>query len=301
MLRRATLLVCLLPGIALGQITAGGTVTAMVTTQGTTGRANRVECASTTSTATWNIAATGITVSTGDKWRLATLIQAGNTGCSTTPPAGVVDVLATGATQSITLVPVQTMGTAAGIGSCTQASDVPVFLCAYYLPGGATSNAQVIAGTFTFQLAVPPTPTIDHVTPGDTQLAVTVVPGTRTATETAQAGITYQATCAPPLGSGLPTQTSPPGNAGDLICSGLTNNVAYTVTVQGQSEAGNMGPSSLATGPDSTTTPLPFLSFWEIYKDQGGVEQGGCSTGGAGSLVPALALLGLLAIRRRRP
>ena len=44
MLRRATLLLLLLPGFALGQ-TVGGTVTASVTsTQGTPGQANRAEC-----------------------------------------------------------------------------------------------------------------------------------------------------------------------------------------------------------------------------------------------------------------
>ena len=297
MLRRVTLLLCLVPGIALGQATLAGTVTAIVATQGTSGHANRAECGSIASTSTWNISGTGVTIAIGDRWRLATLIQGGNTGCSATPPAGVQDVVATGATQSIPLVPVQTMGTAAPVGSCTQASDVPVWLCAYYLPLGSTTNAQVVQGTFTFQLAIPPRPVISRVTPGDTQLAVGVAPGTATATETATTGVTYTATCTPPASSGLPTRTSSAGNAGTLICSGLTNSIPYTVTAQGFSQANNPGAVSDASQP---VTPLPFLNFWQVYKDQGGVEQGGCSTGGAGGLAPALALLGLLAARRRR-
>jgi MYXO-CTERM domain-containing protein len=295
MLRRATLLVCLLPGIALGQTTLAGTVTATVTTQGTSNQANRAECASTTSNATWNIAATSLTITAGDKWRLATQVQAGNTGCATTPPAGVLDVIATGANQVIPLVSVRTMGTAAPVGDCLGASDVPVWLCAYYLPGGSTVNAQVIQSStpFSFQLAIPPKPAIS-VSPGDAQLSVNVVPGTTTALEKATASVTYTVTCTPAAGG--TAVTGGPGNSGTIVCAGLTNGVAYTVAATGLSAAGNMGPAS----DSSSGTPLPFLDFWQVYKGQEGVEQGGCSTGGAGALVPALALLGLLAVRRRR-
>jgi MYXO-CTERM domain-containing protein len=297
MLRRVTLLLGLLPGIALGQTTLAGTVTATVNTQGIAGQANRVECASNTSNATWNIAATSITITAGDKWRLATLVQAGNTGCATTPPAGVQDVTATGATQSIPLVPVRTMGTAAPVGDCLGASDVPVWLCAYYLPGGSTVNAQVLQGStaFNFQLAIPPKPVISSVGPGDKQLSVNVVAGTTTATERATASVTYTVTCTPAAGG--TAVTGGPASSGTIVCGSLTNGVAYTVAATGLSAAGNSGPAS----DSSSGTPLPFVDFWQVYKDQGGVEAGGCSTSGAGAMmVPALALLGLLAVRRRR-
>jgi uncharacterized protein (TIGR03382 family) len=296
MLRRATLLLCFLPGIGLGQTTLAGTVTATVTTQGTSNLANRVECASTTSNATWNIAATSLTITAGDKWRLATQVQAGNTGCATTPPAGVLDVIATGANQVVPLVPVRTMGTAAPVGDCLGASDVPVWLCAYYLPGGSTVNAQVIQGStaFNFQLAIPPKPVISGVNPGDGQLSVNVLPGTTTALEKATASVTYTVTCTPAAGG--TSVTGGPANSGTIVCPGLTNGVAYTVAATGLSAAGNTGPAS----DSSSGMPLPFLDFWQVYKGQGGVEQGGCSTGGAGPLAPVLALLGLLAVRRRR-
>jgi len=299
MLRRATLLLCLLPGIALGQAGLSGTVTASVTTQGIAGQANRTECASTTSTATWNIAATGITIAVGDKWRLATQLQAGTPNCAATAPAGVQDVIATGATQSIPLVPVRTMGTAASVGDCQGASDVPVLLCAYYLPGGSplATNQQVIQSStaFNFQLAIPPKPVISGVTPGDSQLSVSVVAGTATATETATRSVTYTVTCTPPAGG--TAVTAGPSNSGTIVCGSLTNGVAYTIAATGLSAAGNTGPAS----EPSSGTPLPFVDFWQVYKDQGGVEAGGCSTSGAGAvMVPALALLGLLAVRRRR-
>jgi uncharacterized protein (TIGR03382 family) len=294
MLRRATLLLLLLPGFALGQ-TIAGTVRATVSSQGVAGQANRAECESTTSTSTWNIVSTGVTISAGDKWRLAT---ASSTGCDTTVPTTFIqDQLATGATQSISGVFVKPMATGASVGSCTQGNDVQITLCAYYLPGGVVpTNVQVVTGTFNFQLAVPPPPNITGVSPGDGQLSVAVTPGTTTANETATSGVTITVACTSPAGVSVKTT----GNAGNIVCSGLTNGVAYTVTATGRSSAGNDGASSGPFGPNSSTTPLPFLNFWDVYKGDGGVEAGGCGTGGAGAFAPALALLALLAVRRRR-
>jgi uncharacterized protein (TIGR03382 family) len=302
MLRRATLLLLLLlPGFALGQ-TSTGTVTANITTSTqAVGQANRAECASTTSLSTWNLVTTLTPVlANGDTWRLVT--AASGSACLTTGnlPTGVLqDVVATAASQSITAVPVNAMATTAGVTTCTQAIDVAVNLCVYYLPGGLTTNWQLAAqGTFTFQLAIPPKPTITGSSPGDSQLGVNVVSGTVTATETATKSVTFTVSCTPPAGGA--SVTGGPGNSGTIVCSGLTNGTAYTVTATGQSVAGNVGPVSDAFGPSSATTPLPFLSFWEVYKADGGVEAGGCGTGGAGAIAPALALLGLLAARRRR-
>jgi MYXO-CTERM domain-containing protein len=302
MLRRATLLLCLLPGAALAQTTTPGTTSALVTTQGVSGLANRADCTSTTSTSTWSIASSVTPVIlNGDRYRLGAATQ--STGCATsgTIPAGISqDLTATGATQVVTGVFVSAMATTASVGSCSQANDVPIALCVYYLPAGSTTNWQLVSqGTFVFQLAIPPKPTISSVTPGDTQLSVAVVAGTGTATETATRSVTYRVTCTPSVGGGAPS-TGGPSNVGSVICGGLTNSTAYTVTAQASSQAGNLGADSDVTGPNASTTPLPFLDFWQTYKDQGGVEQGGCSTGGAGALGPALALLGLLAVRRRR-
>lgn len=298
MLRRALLLSLLVPGFALGQNAITGTVTATVTVRATAGQttatqANRADCASATSEATWLITATGGTIAAGDRWRLAT---ASSTGCGTTVPTTFIrDQLATGLNQQVPGVFVSAMATGAGVGSCTQANDVQVALCAYYLPGGQVpTNVQVAAGSFTFQLAIPPAPNITGVSAGDGQLSVSVTPGTTTANETATTGVTYTVTCTPTTGGAASTRD---GSAGNIICSGLTNGVAYNVTATGNSNAGNVGATTAASG---SFTPLPFLSFWEVYKGDGGVEAGGCGTGGAGTFAPALALLGLLAARRRR-
>ncbi len=302
MRRRAAVLLLLIPGLALGQTTTGSVTAQVTTTTQSVGQASRAECASTTSLATWNLVSS-ITpvVANGDKWRLGTVST--TTGCTTSGglPTGVYqDVAATGATQSIPSVPVNTMATTAGISSCTQANDQAINLCVYYLPGGSVTGWQLAAqGDFNFQLAIPPKPVITGVTPGDSQLSVSVTAGTTTATETATKSVTFTVSCTP--GAGGTAVTGGPGNAGNITCSGLTNGTAYTVTATGLSAAGNGGPTSDATGPSSATTPLPFSSFWEVYKGDGGVETGGCGTGGTGALAPALALVGLLAVRRRRP
>ena len=301
MLRRALLLLLLLPALASAQTTAG-TATALVTTQGSSGQANRAECASTTSVATWSfVASITPVVANGDRWRLSTANA--NSGCTTsgTIPTGIgADVLATGATQSVTNVPVNTMATTAGVSTCTQANDVSTSLCVYYLPAGSVTGWQLAAqGTFNFQMAIPPKPVISGSAPGDSQLGVSVVAGTTTATETATRSITYRVTCTPPAGG--TAVIGGPGNAGVITCSGLVNGTAYTVTATALSAAGNTGPVSDAVGPDASTTPLPFSDFWNLYKQDGGVETGGCGAGGAGAIAPALALLAMLVVRRRRP
>jgi hypothetical protein len=291
MLRRASLLLLLLPGFALGQT---GAVTAFATSQGVIGQANRADCGSATTTATWAITTVGLTLTTGDKWRLSTSLGA----CSTTVPTTfLTEVAASSTTQSISGVFVQQMGTQATV-SCTGANDQAINLCVYYLPSGTVpSNPLVFTGTFNFQTAIPPPPNLTSSSPGDGQLSINVTAGTATATETAVSGLTFTITCAPPAGGTASTAT---GNSGNIVCSGLTNGTAYTVTGVARSTAGNLGAGSAQLGPSDATTPLPFVDFWTVYKLSNGVETGGCGTGGAGAVAPTLALLGLLLARRRR-
>jgi uncharacterized protein (TIGR03382 family) len=306
MLRRATLLLCLLPGAALAQTTVTpGTTVATVTSQTLPDLANQADCANASLTSTWAISANVTPVVTaGDKWRLAAVSQ--TTGCSTNggstgAPSGILDVVATGVTQSVTGVLVANIASAAGVTSCAGPADLTVNLCVYYLPGGSTANWQLASSDikFKFQLAIPPPPVVSSSTPGDGQLTVNVAAGTTTTAYAAVDGITYTITCTPSTTGS--TGTGGPSNVGAITCGGLTNSVPYTVTATAFSQAGNAGPASTPPfGPSASTTPLPFLNFWEIYKQDGGVETGGCSTGGAGALAPALALLGLLAFRRRR-
>ena len=138
---------------------------------------------------------------------------------------------------------------------------------------------------------------MNSASPGDGQLSLNGTSGTATATETAVTGLTFTVTCTPPAGGSAKSAT---GNAGNIVCSGLTNGTPYTVTAVATSSAGNVGAVSAAFGPGDSTTPLPFVDFWTVYKSAGGVETGGCGAGGAGSLAPLLAVLGFLVARRRR-
>ena len=296
--RRLAPLLLLVPGIALGQ----GAVTALTSTQSQSDLANRSDCASTSASATWNWTSS-VTPATGNTYRLAAYAAPSGSsgGCQTSAPAlgttnAVInsDQTATGVTGSYSPVSLNLMATAGGVTSCTGAFDVEIALCVYIMPAGTL----VSQGTFTFQLAIPPAPIINSVSPNDGSLTVNVSPGTTNANETATTGVTYTVTCAPASGSG--GSGSGTGNAGNITCGGLTDGVQYTVTATGVSAAGNQGPVSATWPAGQDTTPLPFQSFWQIYKGANGVEAGGCGAGGIGALAPFGALLALLALRRRR-
>jgi|APLak6261675434_1056106.scaffolds.fasta_scaffold00359_1 hypothetical protein len=73
---------------------------------------------------------------------------------------------------------------------------------------------------------------------------------------------------------------------------GLQNNVEYEVRLRAKDAAGNVsGPSGSVN-----VTPIKTLGFWAYYKQQGGTDEGGCSTGAG--LAPML--IGLWALRRAR-
>jgi hypothetical protein len=77
--------------------------------------------------------------------------------------------------------------------------------------------------------------------------------------------------------------------------SGLVNGVTYGVMVTSFTSDYNPGdPSNIATG-----SPEVTYDFWQTYKNAGGRETGGCSSGLAGP-VALLAVAGALALFRRR-
>jgi len=89
------------------------------------------------------------------------------------------------------------------------------------------------------------------------------------------------------------TVTSPSTSA---RVGGLVNGTLYDVEVLAFSTGGNVSdPSNIASG-----TPVKVDDFYTSYKNAGGQESGGCSTGAAGVLALALAPLLLLARKRRR-
>jgi hypothetical protein len=77
--------------------------------------------------------------------------------------------------------------------------------------------------------------------------------------------------------------------------SGLVNGVTYGVMITSYTSDYNPGdPSNIATA-----SPEVTFDFWQTYKNAGGRETGGCSSGLAGP-VALLALAGVLAVFRRR-
>lgn len=77
--------------------------------------------------------------------------------------------------------------------------------------------------------------------------------------------------------------------------AGLQNGVTYAVAVTGFTAEYNPGdPSNVGSG-----APQVVTDFWQTYRDSGGRETGGCSSGLAGPIGLAL-LAGALALVRRR-
>lgn len=83
----------------------------------------------------------------------------------------------------------------------------------------------------------------------------------------------------------------------ELRLGGLQNGVTYAVAVTGYTGAYN--PATLDATGIGTGTPMVTYDLWEVYKQDGGRETGGCSSGLAG---PAglLFAAGALALARRR-
>jgi hypothetical protein len=246
-----------------------------------------------------------VTPSSGDYFRLA--VYSSSSSCPTDVPASGStatvlnsDVSATSTSQYTSGVFVSTMASRAAVSSCTYANDITITLCVYYIPGSSSSTSAQLAssGTFNYQLAIPPAPKIASVTLGNAQLSVSVLAGDTDTNHTATSSITYEIGCTAEGGGS--SSTGGPSSAGTLQCGGLTNQMRYVVVARAYSSAGNVGPDSAKVGPDDTTTPLPFLSFWDVYKDGGGLGEGGCSHGGTGAFSLFIAVLAVVAIRRRR-
>jgi uncharacterized protein (TIGR03382 family) len=292
MARRAALLLLLLPGAALAQTTA----TAVISNPT---RLSRADCAQTSgvTTVTWSWTPTGQSVVSGDLYRFAAYAP-GSACPSSAPIAGSTSIVANDLAATVTLA-TQTINIGRIINAvspgCTSAIDQLVNICVYYVPVTAAQVQVLWQGVLNFQTALPPRPTVNGVTPGDGQLTTTVLAGTPDATYAAVDGITYYVYCTDPSGN---VTTAGPGNASaNIVCGGLVNGTTYSVTAAGVSAAGNLGPVS---SPAVQATPLPFQDFWNLYKSDGGQEQGGCGTAGAGVLAPVAAALALLALRRRR-
>lgn len=78
-----------------------------------------------------------------------------------------------------------------------------------------------------------------------------------------------------------------------VMGTGLQNNVEYQVQLRAKDAAGNV---SIPSQPPVLITPMLTYGFWGKYRDAGGTDPGGCSTGAG--LMPLL--LAAFALRRAR-
>ncbi len=208
-----------------------------------------------------------------------TQINAGSVG-SVTADLAVKDLAISGHD-------VVTAATVAKSCDATQESRV-IWICAHWVDSGGTKNGSA-TGKFIIQLAAPPAPTGVTVGSGDSRLIVDWTASTGGST-TADHYIAR----ATPVGGGT-AYYSDRTNSTTATINGLVNGTTYDVVVIAFSIGGNPSPDSAP----AQGIPQPSANFWDVYKDRGGAEQGGCASGPAG----AFALLGtasLLALRRRK-
>jgi hypothetical protein len=177
-------------------------------------------------------------------------------------------------------------------GTCNTATQ-NVSICVF-LSGVTSPLTQLL----TLDLLLPPKPQITSVSPGDSSLGVTWNRGSGGTTDAGSAGASdsFKITA---TNAANPNETHTTdfisGSPTSGRIDGLTNGVAYNVTVQAFSPGRNPSPASDAL----TGTPVPVNDFWRLYRNAGGHESGGCATGAAGMLALLTVPLGLRTWRRR--
>jgi MYXO-CTERM domain-containing protein len=186
--------------------------------------------------------------------------------------------------------PTSVVAARAGRGGCDGAAEGDIEVCVQARSG--TAKIGTARGVLRLSVTKPSTPTLNGAGPGERALVVDW--------DAPNAGLLesyeVQVSTDPTFAGTAPVLTSGRVTATDHRFGGLENDVEYGVRVVAFSDADNPSdPSNVVTG-----TPLAVNDFFELYRQAGGVEQGGCASGAAG----LLALLGvgtLLVVRRRRP
>lgn len=189
---------------------------------------------------------------------------------------------------------------AAGLEACSVTTDTPIYVCVEFQPYKSGSTTELLdrtgwaVGKLTLTLSKPAKPVITDVKFGDGALNVFIDEGTGGAADTVAyrvvATTTDPADPEPTHDTGRVTASD-----GEIRIDGLVNGVTYTVEVYAISGAGNESEKSAP----AEGTPDGVMNFFELYRSKGGVEQGGCGTGSAGTLALA-AVAALLALARRR-
>jgi hypothetical protein len=226
------------------------------------------------------------------------ILGSNESGCSTSDATTAVLVSDLGTSQTsypssgdstITLADVLS---AAGktVDSCS-GSDFYVYVCVRLLDSSGV-EVTTSSAAIRFQLTRPPPPTDLTVGVGENSLYVSFTNGTTTTAAPASSK-TYRAFAS---AGGSTFQSDETTSKSKVQIGGLENGTTYDVWVVAYSEAGNASEAS----EKSAGTPQPVSDFYELYKQQGGVENGGCNQGGDGSWLALLLAAGVArAIGRR--
>jgi hypothetical protein len=221
-------------------------------------------------------------------------------------PVSLVDVAFATSQIAQALVP------STGSGDpCAGSGETTIFLCIQGQASGV--NFGVARGTMSLSLTRPDIVNLHistPVQPGNTRLTPSWSPsGTAVTTHFQVQAISVADPTNLPTASAfdpaggytafdpLDTQrhTSAVVSGNTVTLSGLKNDVTYALVVTGFTDAYNPSdPSPVVSG-----APQFVNDFWNIYKDAGGRETGGCASGMAGPL-GLLLLAGTLALVRRR-
>jgi len=180
----------------------------------------------------------------------------------------------------------------AGTLSCPQPINQQNRICGIYKTGVdcGTPNAGGFASIF-FKGKLPVAPSIDDVTPLDTEINVSA-----STTEPDVVAIHVEVAVAD--GGEFEERASFTPSVGSAKIGGLINTVTYLVRARSEDLVPQVGDYSDAVA----VTPVHTSGFWDQYLQAGGAEKGGC--GGIGAMIFAWCLPGVVLValvRRRRP
>jgi uncharacterized protein (TIGR03382 family) len=250
----------------------------------------------------WNITAlSGAAFGLNDVYKIfasnkAPTASNGGTFCAesndtnTSTSAGQVDsTAATLALQSLDVSGV-TMAAKANVPCDTSNEGTNVFVCTHWYDSSGTTRKGFAIGTFQVQVKIPGVPTNVTVTPGDGKLNVSWQAGIGETDSDHYVAEAFLHGTTQLVATETTTGTS-------ATITGLSNDgPTYDVDVIAYSVGGN---PSAASAKVLDVKPIPSADFWDVYKDRGGVEQGGCASGSAGTLA-LLGVASLVALRRRK-
>lgn len=176
-------------------------------------------------------------------------------------------------------------------GGCSPSGDTSIYVCIQL-----KANNTVVGmarGTLVLSVTAPPAPTGVFARPADDgALEITWKGPPTTATPRAY---DYKVVAASTDARDPNTHTAHEVTGERFVMRGLVNEVPYTINVYSVSEAGNESEKS----DDYVASPSSVYDLWEIYRQVGGVDDGGCASGPAGPLA-LLGIAALLALLRRR-